>query len=101
MPQDQQVLKRAILYARTSQDSEEEGTKLSIEEQLEAGRNLCQNQGYQIVGEYFDRNRSGRTYPAGSGSINLPKNNAGVATDTSCCHGMSREFYVNDIKTEP
>ena len=71
MPQDQQAPKRAVLYARTSQDSEDAGLKVSIEEQLEACRNLCKSQGYQIVGEYFDRNRSGRTYPTGSSFINL------------------------------
>lgn len=54
--------KRAVIYARTSADSEDEGLKLSIEEQLDACRNLATSQGYKIVGEYFDRNRSGRTY---------------------------------------
>jgi len=71
MPPDQQAHKRALIYARTSQDSEDAGLKVSIEEQLEACRNLCKNQGYQIIGEYFDRNRSGRTYPTGSSFINL------------------------------
>ena len=71
MPSDDQVPKRVFLYARTSQDSEDAGVKVSIEEQLEACRNLCQSQGYQIIGKYFDRNRSGRTYPTGSPFINL------------------------------
>lgn len=66
MPPDQQVHKRAILYARTSADSENEGLKLSIEEQLDACKNLAPSHGYQIIGEYFYRNRSGRTYPTGS-----------------------------------
>jgi hypothetical protein len=63
MPSDQQVAKRAVIYARTSADSENEGLKLSIEEQLDACKNLAQSHGYNIIGEYFDRNRSGRTYP--------------------------------------
>jgi len=67
----QQVPKRAILYARTSADSENEGLKLSIEEQLDACKNLAQSHGYNIIGEYFDRNRSGRTYPTGSPFVNL------------------------------
>jgi len=61
MRPDQQVPKRAILYARTSADSENEGLKLSIEEQLDACKNLAQSHGYNIIGEYFDRNRSGRS----------------------------------------
>ena len=61
MAPTQQVSKRAILYARTSADSENEGLKLSIEEQLDACKNLAQSHGYKIVGEYFDRNRSGRS----------------------------------------
>jgi len=71
MAPTQQVSKRAILYARTSADSENEGLKLSIEEQLDACKNLAQSHRYQIIGEYFDRNRSGRTYPAGSPFVNL------------------------------
>ena len=65
MAPTQQVTKRAILYARTSADSKNEGLKLSIEEQLDTCKNLCQAHGYEIIGEYFDRNRSGRTYRIG------------------------------------
>ena len=95
MRPDQQVSKRAILYARTSADSENEGLKLSIllrldtsmsgrdyggqvEEQLDACKNLAQSQGYNIIGKYFDRNRSGRTYPTGS----------------PCCGGWERRGLV-------
>ena len=64
MPQDKQASKRAVLYARTSvdSDSDDSSLKVSIEEQLEACRNLCQSHGYQIIGEYFGRNRSGITH---------------------------------------
>ena len=71
MPQDQQAPKRAFLYARTSAASEDEELTLSIEEQLAACRSLCQSQGYQIIGEFFDVGRSGRTYPTGSPFINM------------------------------
>ena len=60
MAPTQQVSKRAVLYARTSADSENEGLTLSISEQLDACKNLAQSHGCNIVGEYFDRNRSGR-----------------------------------------
>ena len=62
MPPDDQAQKRAAIYARTSAASEDEGLALSIAEQLEACRNLCQTCQYKIVGEFVDVDRSGRTY---------------------------------------
>src|SRR4051794_7623533 len=45
------MTKRAVLYARLSITTEE---SVSIERQLEAGRNYCAAQGWEVVGEHVD-----------------------------------------------
>lgn len=58
--------KKAFLYCRTSVDSEEDdGKKVSIEEQTESGRALAVKNGYEVIGEFIDRNRSSKIYPTG------------------------------------
>ena len=66
MKQGEPEGKRAFIYCRTSDDSEEEdGTKVSIEAQEETGRELAKRHGYVVVDVFKDRNRSGRLYPKG------------------------------------
>ena len=58
--------KRAFIYCRTSEDSEQEdGKKVSIETQIESGEELARRHNYQVVDTFIDRNRSGRLYPTG------------------------------------
>lgn len=47
--------RRAVLYARLSVTTEE---SVSIESQLEAGRNYCKAHGWEVVGEYKDDGKS-------------------------------------------
>ena len=54
MPPDQQVSKRAVLYARTSADSENEGLKLSILLRLDTSMS-------GIIGTTEDRSKSNWT----------------------------------------
>ena len=64
--------KRAFIYCRTSDDSEnEDGKKVSIETQEASGLDLAKRHGYEVIPAtskdvaFKDRNRSGRLYPTG------------------------------------
>lgn len=71
---------RAVIYARTSGDDNDlkniaanligssptsNARSVSIAEQIRLCRNICERNGYQIVGEFQDLDISGRTYPKG------------------------------------
>jgi DNA invertase Pin-like site-specific DNA recombinase len=59
--------KRAFIYCRTSVDSEtqEDSTKVSIEEQEQSARELAQRNDYKVIDVFIDRNRSSKIYPTG------------------------------------
>jgi site-specific DNA recombinase len=50
---------RAVIYTRVSSDDQVEG--FSLEAQREACLKLCEDRGYQIIGIYEERGRSGKT----------------------------------------
>lgn len=62
--------KRALVYGRTSSD-DEEGQGGSVQDQIRDGRTLCQREGYSVLEEIAEPNRSGRTYPTGAPMIAL------------------------------
>ncbi|WP_104524504.1 recombinase family protein [Blastococcus atacamensis] len=68
--------KRAVLYARLSISSDE---SVSIERQLEAGRDYCRAQGWEVVGEHVD--------DGVSASANAPEHRKGWQALLSRPHG--------------
>jgi len=66
MKEERAPAKKAFIYCRTSEDSEQEdGKKVSIETQEKSGLELAKRHGYKVLHVFKDRNRSGRTYPTG------------------------------------
>lgn len=60
-----------VVYARQSSGDEEESA--SVEQQIQVCKEYAENQGWNVVGEYFDKNTSGKTYPELPEAINLSK----------------------------
>ncbi|MBR2426060.1 MAG: recombinase family protein [Lentisphaeria bacterium] len=56
--------KKCLIYARQSSGKESESESIAM--QLKNCRQLAQQRGLQIVGEYHDHNSSGRLYPTGA-----------------------------------
>ena len=75
MPPDQQVSKRAILYARTSADSENEGLKLSILLRLDTSMR-------GIIGTTEDRSKSNWTPVKTSPNPTATKSSGNIMTGT-------------------
>jgi DNA invertase Pin-like site-specific DNA recombinase len=60
---------KAIVYARQSSGDEEESA--SIEQQISICRDYAINHGWNVTGEFSDKNTSGKTYPYLPDAINL------------------------------
>lgn len=58
---------KAVIYGRQSGGDSEES--LSVDSQIDKCRELCEKNGWEIVGIFSDLNTSGRTYPVGAEEI--------------------------------
>lgn len=65
-------IKRVILYARVSTERQDSDDKVSINQQLEDMKALCQRQGWQIVGIFIDKEKYRKTKPPYKGKIKEP-----------------------------
>ena len=66
--EQEKVVKKAFIYCRTSEDSEEKeqtGNRYSIDEQLESSIHKAKSEGYEIIESFEERNRKSWTYPTG------------------------------------
>jgi DNA invertase Pin-like site-specific DNA recombinase len=83
--------KKAIIYARTSRDDPKE-EKVSIEVQIEECEEFAATRGYEVVGVFKDRNRSGRTHATGE-----PQADRDIIVQRYCTkHVSNRKHYTRD-----
>ncbi|MEA3342456.1 MAG: recombinase family protein, partial [Chloroflexota bacterium] len=70
---DEQMMKQAALYARVSDpNSQDTKNSVSIDQQLTTQRELCKQNGWQIVGEFVDREYYKATQPPKRGKMVNP-----------------------------
>ena len=90
-------LKRAVIYARYSSDMQ---TENSIEAQKMAIEKYAANNGFQIVGEYIDRAKSGMTTKGRSEFLRMIADSATDEFNYVIVHKMDRfARNINDATT--
>ena len=92
--------KLAVIYSRTSSDSDDDrdlSSKHSIAEQFSICRDLAKKNNYKVIGEFEDRNFSGRTEwrnHTGVGRENDEELTADYADGRGC-------FFNSGVVTNP